>query len=141
MLALDYSVDVGEQGVADLATRIMGFGQDRIKVAETIRLNGTAARGIAKARLALADEARGEVIGTTEGNAPEARGHIDCVEIVRDRAVGHAIPIVRVSDPRAQVTHEAAIGTVNRRELETLMARGLDERAAVDTIVKALLAG
>lgn len=140
-LALDYSVDVGEQGVADLATRIMGFGQDRIKVAETIRLNGTAARGIAKARLALADEARGEVIGTTEGNAPEARGHIDCVEIVRDRAVGVAIPIVRVSDPRAQVTHEAAIGTVNRKELETLMARGLDERAAVDTIVKGLLAG
>lgn len=140
-VTLDYAVDVGEQGVADLATRIMGFGQDWIKVAETIRLNGTAARGIAKARLALADEARGEVMGTMEGNAPEARGHIDCVEIVRDRAVGVAIPVVRVSDPRAQVTHEAAIGTVNRKELETLMARGLDERAAVDTIVKGLLAG
>jgi hypothetical protein len=47
---------------------------------------------------------------------------------------------VRVSDPRAQVTHEAAIGTVNRKELETLMARGLDEEAAVDTIVRGMLA-
>jgi len=140
-VALDYAVDVAEGGVAELTSRIMGSGQDRIKVAETIRLNGAAARGLAKARLALSGDARGEVVGTTEGNAPEARGHIDCVEIVRDRAVASAIPIVRVSDPRAQVTHEAAIGTVNRKELETLMARGLDEEAAVDAIVRGMLTG
>jgi len=139
--ALDYAVDVAEGGVAELTSRILGSGRDRIKVAETIRLNGAAARGLAKARLALSGDAQGEVVGTTEGNAPEARGHIDCVEIVRDRAVANAIPIVRVSDPRAQVTHEAAIGTVNRKELETLMARGLDEEAAVDTIVRGMLAG
>ncbi len=140
-LALDYAVDVAEGGLAELTTRILGAGEDRIKVAETIRLNGAAARGLAKARLALAGDARGEVVGTTEGNAPDTRGHIDCVEIVRDRAVANAIPIVRVTDQRAQVTHEAAIGTVNRKELETLMARGLDEEAAVDTIVKGMLAG
>jgi Fe-S cluster assembly scaffold protein SufB len=63
------------------------------------------------------------------------------VEIVRDRAVASAIPIVRVTDPQAQVTHEAAIGTVNRKELETLMARGLGEEAAVDAIVRGMLAG
>jgi hypothetical protein len=140
-VALEYAVDVAEGGVAELTSRILGSGQDRIKVVETIRLNGAAARGLAKARLALSGEARGEVVGTTEGNAPEARGHIDCVEVVRDRAVANAIPIVRVTDPKAQVTHEAAIGTVNRKELETLMARGLDEEAAVDTIVRGMLAG
>ncbi len=138
-MALDYAVDVAEGGIAELTTRVLGSGQDRIKVAETIRLNGSGARGLAKARLALAGEARGEVIGTTEGNAPETRGHIDCIEIVRDRALASAIPIVRVSNPTAQVTHEAAIGTVNRKELETLMARGLDEAAAVDTIVRGML--
>lgn len=37
------------------------------------------------------------------------------------------------------VTHEAAIGTVNHKELETLMARGLDEDAAVDIIIRAML--
>lgn len=140
-VALDYSVDVAERGLADLTTRVMGSGQDQIKVAETIRLNGTAARGVARARLALAGEATGEVVGTTEGNAPETRGHIDCIEIVRDRAKASAIPIVRVTDPQAQVTHEAAIGTVNRKELETLMARGLDEKAAVDMIVRGMLSG
>ncbi len=140
-VALDYAVDVAEAGVADLTTRIMGSDQDLIRVAEMIRLNGTGARGVAKARLALSGEAQGEVIGTTEGNAPETRGHIDCIEIVRDRAVASAVPVVRVRDPRAQVTHEAAIGTVNRKELETLMARGLDEETAVDTIVRGMLAG
>lgn len=140
-VTLDYAVDVAEAGVADLTTRIMGSGQDLIRVAETIRLNGAGARGVAKARLALSDEAQGEVIGTTEGNAPETRGHIDCIEIVRDRAVAHAVPVVRVRDSRAQVTHEAAIGTVNRKELETLMARGLTEEAAVDAIVRGMLVG
>jgi Fe-S cluster assembly scaffold protein SufB len=37
------------------------------------------------------------------------------------------------------VTHEAAIGTVNKKELETLMARGLDEETAVDTIIRSML--
>jgi Fe-S cluster assembly scaffold protein SufB len=44
-----------------------------------------------------------------------------------------------VRDDRAQVTHEAAIGTVNHKELETLMARGLDEDDAVDLIVRGML--
>jgi uncharacterized protein len=58
---------------------------------------------------------------------------------VRDRATANAVPIVRVSDPQAQVTHEAAIGTVDKKELETLLARGLDEDAAVDIIVRGML--
>lgn len=86
-LALDYGVDLAEGGVADLTTRVMGSGTDRIKITETVRLNGAGARGIVKARVALSGEARGEVIGNTEGNAAETRGHIDCVEVVRDRVV------------------------------------------------------
>ena len=42
-------------------------------------------------------------------------------------------------DDQAQVTHEAAIGTVNRKELETLLARGLDEEQAVDLIIRGLI--
>jgi len=64
---------------------------------------------------------------------------VDCVEIVRDQATASAVPIVRVTDDRAQVTHEAAIGTVDKKELETLMSRGLDEDQAVDVIVRGML--
>ncbi len=79
------------------------------------------------------------VFTTAEGNAPLARGHMDCTEIVRDEAVAENVPMVVVRDDRAQVTHEAAIGSVNKKELETLMARGLDEDSAVDVIIRGML--
>ena len=135
----DYEVDVAEDGVAELDAKVMGYGDDEIIVRETIRLNGERARGLAKSRIAVRDRARSEVFGTTEGNAPFARGHVDCVEIVRDQATANAVPVVRVTNSQAQVTHEAAIGTVDKKQLETLMARGLDEEPAVDVIVRGML--
>lgn len=140
VMEFDYAVDVAARGVAELVSKAYGKGQDRIVVKETIRLNGPHARGLAKARIALRDQATSEVVGTTEGNAPFTRGHVDCVEIVRDQAVASAIPVVRVRDDRAYVTHEAAIGTVDKKELETLRSRGLDEETAVDVIVRGMLA-
>jgi Fe-S cluster assembly scaffold protein SufB len=50
-----------------------------------------------------------------------------------------AIPLVSVTDDKAKVTHEAAIGSIDRKQVETLMARGLDEDKAVDVIVKGIL--
>ncbi len=138
-LDFNYEVEVGRNGLAELDAKAMGWADDEIIVRETIRLNGEGARGLAKSRIAVRDRARSEVFGTTEGNAPLARGHIDCVEIVRDQAIAHAVPVVRVSDPQAQVTHEAAIGTVDKKELETLLARGLEEERAVDIIVRGML--
>ncbi|HEX6230482.1 MAG TPA: SufD family Fe-S cluster assembly protein [Actinomycetota bacterium] len=64
---------------------------------------------------------------------------MDCAEIVRGKATASNTPHVVVRNDRAHVTHEAAIGTVNRKELETLMARGLDEDDAVDVIVRGML--
>jgi len=118
-LDFDYVVDVAARGVAELTAKAYGYGNDAISVKETIRLNGEHARGLAKSRIAVRDEATSEVMGSTEGNAPFARGHVDCIEVVRDRATASAIPVVRVRDDRAYVTHEAAIGTVNKKELET----------------------
>ena len=54
-------------------------------------------------------------------------------------AIGKAIPIVCVRDERAKVTHEAAIGSVDKKQLETLMARGLNQQEAINTIVKGIL--
>jgi hypothetical protein len=69
-----------------------------------------------------------------------ARGHVDCVELVNGTgAVARAIPIVSATDGSAKVTHEAAIGSIDKKQVETLMARGLDESEAVDVIVKGIL--
>ena len=135
----DYVVDVAANALAELTAKALGYEDDHIVIRETIRLNGEGARGLAKSRIAVRDRARAEVYGTTEGNAPFARGHVDCVEIIRGQATAKAVPVVSVTNDRAQVTHEAAIGTVGKKELETLMSRGVEEEAAVDIIIRGML--
>lgn len=139
-LAIDYEVDASEDAVVELTARVFGHGSDDIRIRERVVLGGLNARGIIKTRIAVEDDALAEVTGITEGNAAGARGHVDCMEIIRDRAVAKAIPIVSVTHPQAKVTHEAAIGSVDRHQMETLMAHGLAPEEAVDIIVKGMLA-
>jgi hypothetical protein len=47
--------------------------------------------------------------------------------------------MVRVSHPQAKVTHEAAIGSVDLKQFETLLQRGLDPDEAVDRIILGIL--
>ncbi|HIC88114.1 MAG TPA: SufBD protein [Anaerolineae bacterium] len=138
-LNVDYAVDVAAGGIAEMTTKAYGWGNDQITVRETVRLNGRNARGMTKTRIAVRDQARSYVFTRAEGNAPGARGHMDCTEIVRGEAVAENVPEVVVRDDLAQVTHEAAIGMVNRKELETLMSRGLNEDEAVDVIIRGML--
>jgi hypothetical protein len=139
LLDLDYTVDAGEQAVAELASRVYGTGNDSIRIRERVDLNGAWSRALVRSRVALRDEATAEIVGATHGNAEHARGHVDCTEIVRDRAVARAVPEVSVTHPLAKVTHEAAIGAVDTRQLETLMARGVAPDEAVDILVRGLL--
>ncbi|MEK6803829.1 MAG: SufD family Fe-S cluster assembly protein [Nitrospirota bacterium] len=96
-------------------------------------------RSLIKTRVVLEGEATAEITGITEAPAEGARGHVDCMEIVQGRAHASAIPIVRVFHPEAKITHEAAIGSVDKKELETLMARGLNPEQAVELIVSGML--
>jgi Fe-S cluster assembly scaffold protein SufB len=139
-LDYDFEVTCQEKAVAELTVKAYGKGSDDIKILEKIHLNGAGARGLAKSRLVLSDKAKAEVRGETYGNAPYARGHVDCMELVNGtEAVALAIPIVSVTNEKAKVTHEAAIGSIDRKQVETLMARGLDEDEAVDVIVRGIL--
>ncbi len=138
-LDLDYTVEAGEDAVTEMVARVFGHAADDIRIRDKVVLAGRNARGLIKTRVAIEDRATAEVTGITEGNAENARGHVDCMEIVKDQAVARAVPIVQVNDPRAKVTHEAAIGSVDKRQLETLMAHGLTPEEAVDVIVKGML--
>jgi Fe-S cluster assembly scaffold protein SufB len=138
-LDIQFEVDVAARGVVELVAKAYGSADDRVKMNEVVRLNGEGARGLAKTRAAVRDRATSEVYTTAEGNAPGAVGHMDCTEIVRGHAEARNVPIVVVRDDRARVTHEAAIGSVGKKELETLMARGLDEEEAVDIIIRGML--
>jgi Fe-S cluster assembly scaffold protein SufB len=138
-LGIDYSVEVGENAVTELTAKVFGHANDDIKIKEEVLLQGDNARGLIKTRVAIEDEATAEITGITEGNAAGARGHVDCMEIVKDKAIAKAIPIVMVRNPLAKVTHEAAIGRVDKKQLETLMVHGLTPEEAVDVIVKGIL--
>jgi Fe-S cluster assembly scaffold protein SufB len=138
-LDIDYLVDVEEAGIAELTAKIFAHRTDDITLKEAVVLRGERSRGLIKTRVVLEDEARAEITGITEAHAKGARGHVDCMEIVQGRAFASAIPIVRVFHPEAKVTHEAAIGSVDKKELETLMARGLSPEQAVEMIVSGIL--
>ena len=138
-LEIDYDVQAGENSVTELVARVFGHANDDVKIKEKVVLAGENARGLIKARVAVEDEATAEITGITEGNAAGARGHVDCMEIVKDNAVAKASPRVQVNNPLAKVTHEAAIGSVDKRQMETLMAHGLSPEEAVDLIVKGIL--
>jgi Fe-S cluster assembly scaffold protein SufB len=138
-LDINYDAEVEEKGVLEMVARVYGFGEDEIRVKEHVRLMGEGSRGLVKSRIAVRDRAVSEVISDMVASAPEAKGHIDCVEIVQGDAQAKAIPRVDVQNDRAQVTHEAAIGRVNQKELETLMARGLNPEEAIDIIIGGML--
>ncbi len=139
-LEFDYSVDAGKDSICEMVTKVYGKADDKIRILEKIALNGENARSVIKSRLAITDDAVSEFRGITEGHAAMARGHVDCMEVIQGNAKAEAVPIVRVDHPLAKVTHEAAIGCVDKKEVETLMARGLDEDDAIDIIVKGMLA-
>lgn len=139
-LEFDYSVDAEKDSICEMVTKVYGKKDDKIKILEKISLNGENARSVIKSRLAITDNAESEFRGITEGHAPRSRGHVDCMEVIQGNAKAEAVPVVRVDNPLAKVTHEAAIGCVDKKEVETLMARGLEEDEAIDIIVKGMLA-
>jgi len=138
---IDIDVEVtGEaRSATEVAARISGSRQDRISIKETAHLVGEHARAVLTTTIAVRDAAQASVYNTLIASAPYARGHVDCKEIVQGNAVARAVPIVEVSHPKAHVTHEAAIGSVDSKQLETLMSRGLTEDQSVDLIIQGLL--
>ena len=89
--------------------------------------------------MVLRDMSSSEVIGEVVGIGDDSRGHVDCMEVILDDATAKASPIVYARNPKAKVTHEAAIGSVDKKQLLTLMSRGLSEEESIDVIVGGLL--
>jgi len=105
---IDYETTAQARSVLEMIARISGRGSDRIQIHETAHLVGEAARAVLNTYIALRDDARGEVFNTLIADAPLARGHVDCKEIVQGRALARAVPVVQVNHPTAHVTHNSS---------------------------------
>ncbi|HOZ47960.1 MAG TPA: SufD family Fe-S cluster assembly protein [Candidatus Hydrogenedentes bacterium] len=136
---IDYATECEANSVLEMVARIGGRGNDRIIIRETGHLKGEYARAVLQSSIALREEASAEVYNTLTASANGATGHVDCKEIVQGHGLAKAVPVVEVNHPGAHVTHEAAIGSVDSRQLETLLSRGLSEDDAVDLIIEGLL--
>jgi hypothetical protein len=136
---IEYEAECLSRSVLDMAVRISGRGDDEIKICEKAHLKGEAAHGVLRTSVAVTDRAVADIKNTLIASAPLARGHVACREIVRRKAIASAVPIVEVQHPRARVTHEASIGSVDAKQLESLMGRGLTEEEATGQIIEGLL--
>ncbi len=139
---LDILIDVDAHGAGsrvELTSKIYGKDDDQCRVQDFVRLNGAGSTALVKAKVVLRDASSGLFHGLVEGAAAGARGHVDCTEVIQGAAKAEASPVVRVTHPEAEVTHEAAIGRIADDKIEGLMAKGLDEAQAVDVIVSGLL--
>ncbi|MBD3321058.1 MAG: SufBD protein [Chitinivibrionales bacterium] len=136
---LEYEAHCKARSILTMSSRISGRENDRIKIHEKAYLEGDNSRGTLRTTVAAIQHANADILNTLIASAPNARGHVDCKEIIKDQAVVRAVPVVEVRDPQAHVTHEAALGSVDSKQLQTLMARGLSEEAATDLIIEGLL--
>lgn len=136
---IDYDAICHARSVLEMSARISGTGEDRILIHEKAELAGEHSRGVLTTNIAVRDRAVAEIRNTLIASAPYARGHVDCKEIVKDGGRASAVPVVEVRDEKAHVTHEAAIGSVDSKQLQTLMSRGLSEDEATDLIIEGLL--
>ena len=139
VIDFDYEAECAARSTLEMLARIIGRAEARITIRETAHLRGESARAVLNSHLALRDRARADIYNTLTAHAPYARGHVDCKEIVQGEAIAQAVPVVQVEHPLAHVTHEAAIGSVDSKQLQTLLSRGLDEDAATDLIIEGLL--
>jgi hypothetical protein len=139
LIDIDYETTCDAESVMEMTARVSGMGDDVIKIKEAGLLRGEHARGALTSKIAVRDRAKAEVYNKLTATAAFARGHVDCKEIIQDDGIATAVPIVEVKHPKAHVTHEAAIGSVDNKQLETLMSRGLSEDDAVEMIINGLL--
>jgi len=79
--------------------------------------------------------ARGELIGKVAG----IKAHLECKGLILNDGLMRAIPELSGHVPDVEMSHEAAVGKIDQKEIEYLMARGLDEDEAVSTIVRGFL--
>lgn len=134
-------VDLADGAKTIIETKVLGkSSKDEVKIFDKVNLNGSQSRSIIKMRAAAVGGGKVFMQGETYASGDGSQGHVDCQEVVVGKnSVAKAVPIVEVSNENARVTHEASVGKINQKELETLLTRGLSEEQATDLIVEAMM--
>lgn len=139
-MKVEMKVDLDEHASANIETKVYEKSDDSLNILEELNLNGEGSSGIAKTTVFATENSQANIVNRAFGNAPYSRGHIECNEIVKGDGVNvGTVPELYVKNEKAELTHEASIGRVNVKQLETLMAKGLTEEEATQLIVRGML--
>ena len=128
----------GKGAVARFNSILVAAAGSYLDVGSTVHLNypDTRAEIISRAiTVGGTIIARGNMIGKVAG----CKGHLECKGLLLNDGIMHAIPELQGHVPGVEMSHEAAVGKIDQREIEYLMARGLDEDEAVSIIVRGFL--
>jgi len=132
---------LAENSKSQIESKVYGKTKnDHVSIVDKVVLKGKNSKSLIKMRAAAKNGGNVFMQGETFAFAAGAVGHVDCQEIViGKKSIARAVPIVEVRSDQARVTHEASVGKINQKELETLMTRGLDEDEATELIVESIL--
>ncbi len=128
----------GKNAIARFNSVLMASEGTHMDIGSNVLLNGENTRAEIISR---AITTGGSIIarGTLEGNVVGVKGHLECKGLILNDGLLHAIPELKARVPGVELSHEAAVGKIDQREIEYLMARGLDEEEAISTIVRGFL--
>jgi len=133
-------VEVGDESTANMLSKIKASETDKVKIHEILKLKGEKSTGMAKSDIVALDNSTVEVLNEAYGIGRYSTGHVDCDEITKgDGVIVSTVPILKIFTDTAELTHEASIGRINKKQLENLLAKGLDEEEATDFIVRGIL--
>jgi len=138
-LKLEMTAKLADRAIAELTSKVKAVKDDSVEIKEVLLLEGAHSRGDLKSTVIAFDESRVNVVNEAYGLGDYAKGHVECHEIVKGEADVQTVPLLRVRNDKAELTHEASIGRINEAQLVQLMAKGLTEEEAAELIIKGLL--
>ena len=114
-------------------------GDDNINVEENFRLVGKSSSAVSRVKAVGRENSNIIFKGKIVGEGENSLGHLECDEIVMDKAIVRSIPELEVINETSRLTHEAAIGKIEEEKINLLMAKGLDKEEAIDKIISGIL--
>ncbi|MBN2198124.1 SufD family Fe-S cluster assembly protein [Candidatus Wolfebacteria bacterium] len=136
---LNYDLLCAERGVVKMESRFKTSGEDFISLTESVALKGKNSRALLKSRVAAKEKSSIEIYNNVKAIGDYSKGHIDCQEILLNKGRVKAYPCIEVLNPKSKITHEASLGGIDNKKMETLMARGNSSKKAEEIILEGLL--
>ncbi len=138
-LIYEVNTEQDDKSKFSAVSKVKSDSNDVVSVNEGAELKGSESAALLKSRLAALGMSKAKFFGKIIGEGDYSRGHVDCKEILMDNGSAETTPELKVINKTSRLTHEAAIGSVDKKELQTLEARGLTPEEAINLIVKGLL--